>query len=80
MTTTPVPATHSADVTLRLILPGRTLELSQIGPREMVVREPVDLAPCFGEIVMTVDEREHRWPVRLHNGMRRGGNVVAISE
>jgi hypothetical protein len=39
-----------------------------MGPGEFMPRVPIDLQPCDGKIIMTVDGEERQWNVRLMNG------------
>jgi hypothetical protein len=60
---------YSAQVRLQMVVGNRTLELGQIGPEGVVVREPVELPPGQGEVVMHVDDFERRWQVYLPDGI-----------
>ena len=53
---------------LQLSVNGQIFELSKIGPEYGELREPVELAPCIGDLIITVDGREHRQKVRLIDG------------
>lgn len=68
MTARSRPIRYSANVTLILRVGDQTFNLAKIGPDCLVLRTPMELPPCCGEIIMTVDGHERRWPIRLHNG------------
>lgn len=59
---------YSSEVRLELVLKDEVINLGQIGPDMAVLREPRELPPCDAEIVMYVDGRPTRWPVRLVDG------------
>jgi hypothetical protein len=67
---------YSADVRLYLVVGERSWRLSAIGPDHFVPREPIELQPCQGEIVMTVDREERRWDVVLIDGVVPFDTVV----
>ena len=52
--------------------------LSQIAPDWVIPAEPCDLAAGPGELVIEVDDREHRQPVFLPEGMSHASARVAI--
>jgi hypothetical protein len=62
---------YSATVKLQLIVGDRTLELGQIGPDAVWLRENAEIDPCDATVVMTVDGRRHEWPVYLPDGLSR---------
>lgn len=47
---------------------ANSYELGQVGPDFLIFRDPTALTPCEGEVVMTIDGREHRWSVSLPEG------------
>ncbi|MBW3542082.1 MAG: hypothetical protein KY476_17570 [Planctomycetes bacterium] len=59
---------YSSDVELKLVVEGSEYRLAQIGPGFIMFRDTPRLPQCMAEIVMTVDGREQRWPVRLVDG------------
>jgi len=60
---------YSADVELWLILNGRQLALSHLWHDGFIARERIVHPPTEAEVVLTVDGREHRWPVFLPDGL-----------
>lgn len=58
----------SSDVRLELRVEGQTIDLAGVGPNDIVPRHPLELAPCDGEVVMTIDGERLMWRVRLDNG------------
>lgn len=60
----------SARTRICLVSGGRCYPVAKMGPYRLVLREGVeaDLDAGEAEVVMTVDEREHRWPVMLTDG------------
>ena len=63
-----IPPSHSADVSIELALAKESHRVAATGPDYVVLSEPVDLEPCDGELIMTVDGRVHRWRLRLPMG------------
>lgn len=55
----------SADVRLRLETAAGSFPLAQIGPGHVLFRDGVELDPCEGVVVMSVEGREKRWKVEL---------------
>jgi hypothetical protein len=53
---------------LKLIAEGRALELAQIGPGMICLREPCSLPAGDAIVVMHVDGRERQWAVNLPEG------------
>jgi len=76
MNSAPTSTGYSAYVRLQLVLGDRTLELSSIGPDGISLREPAELPPCEAEVVMNVDDFEHRWPVYLPDGISANSREV----
>lgn len=54
---------------MRLDVAGRSLPIAQLGPDFLILGQPVELAPTRGEVVMSIDGGERRWPVGLPNGL-----------
>ena len=63
-----IRAHYSSEVRLFLQVNGRSWRLAKVGPGRIYARDPIDLDPCDAEIVMFVDENEHRWDVYLTDG------------
>ncbi len=51
---------------------GEILSIGQLGPTFLILDDAVDLPPCDGEIMLSVDGRERRWRVALPEGVRPG--------
>jgi hypothetical protein len=79
MESTTTPRTYSADVRLHLEVEGHVLSLAQTGPEHIIVRQPIDLPPCYADVVVNVDGREHRRHVRLSDGMSKDSRSVKIN-
>jgi hypothetical protein len=67
---------YSADVRLSLVVGDRSFDVGQVGPEDLVLREPVTLPPCEGEIVITIDGSERRYPVSLIDGVKETRTLV----
>lgn len=63
------PASHSARVTLEFRSGSTRVPLAQLALDFAIAAEPIELPPCSGEILMTVDGAETRMPVRLPDGI-----------
>lgn len=59
---------YSGIVKLRLRVGDQEYRLSRLGPDYVSFRDAVDLPPCEGEVIMTVDDRQHIWSVALSEG------------
>ena len=59
---------YSAEIRLRLEADGITWPIAKLGPNCFVPAKPLNLSPGNAEIVMTVDNEERRWRVRLIEG------------
>lgn len=77
---TAIRENYSGVVTMEFRVGGQVLPLSGVGPDHIEFREPVELPPCEGEVVMTVDGREeHVWRVRLDRGAT-GDPAVPVND
>jgi hypothetical protein len=70
---------HSADVRIHLHVNGCVLPVAQLGPRFLVLRNPVDHPPCDAEIALCIDGQASRWAVYLPNGVQVGRRKTAIA-
>lgn len=73
------PFAHSADVRIHLHVNGSILPVAQLGPRFLVLKDPVDHPPCEAEIALAIDGRESRWVVHLPNGIHVARRKTTIS-
>lgn len=64
-----IRSNYSSDVRLRLEVAGHSWPIAKLGPDHFVPAERFELEPCTGEIIMTVDQQERRWKVRLIEGV-----------
>ncbi len=69
MSAKPTNFGHSADVRIQLNLNGFVLNVAQLGPDFITVRNAADHPPADAEIVMSIDGRERRWNVYLPDGI-----------
>ena len=60
---------YSSFVQLHLEISGQRIELGQICPGKIFLREPVSLPAGEAEVVMNVDDFEDRWQVYLPDGI-----------
>jgi len=72
MNSNPAGYGHSSCVQLKLVVGEQVYELHAIGPGEICLREPAELAPCEALVVMQVDGHEDRWSVYLPDGLSAG--------
>jgi hypothetical protein len=71
---------YSADVSLSLIVAGKVLPLSHVGPAEVSVRQLSQrVEPCNARIVIQVDDRSKILDVYLPNGISGDSYDVAYS-
>ena len=79
MTTTRSTNGHSADVRMQLFVNGRVLKIAQLGPRFLMLDQPIEHPPAEAEIQMSIDGKEERWRVRLPDGISRTAPTTPIS-
>ena len=61
---------HSADVQMHLTVNGQVLEMHQLGPDFIILRNPIEHGPSKAEIFLSIDGNESRWNVHLTNGIQ----------
>jgi hypothetical protein len=71
---------YSADVRMRLCVNGRVFLIGQLGPDFIILDDPVDHPPAEGEIAVSIDGRERRWPVQLPDGVAAGKPETRIAD
>lgn len=54
---------------MELRLGGATIPVDKLGPGYFVSRESFDHPPAVGELSLSIDGQERRWPVDLFEGM-----------
>ncbi len=59
---------HSADVAAVLVVDGRRIALSKVGPGKVHFRVPQHLPEIAGRIELTVDGETRTWKVGLPHG------------
>lgn len=70
---------HSAQVRMRLIVNGGTINITHMGSDYLLIESASDHPPGDATIVLQVDRSERRWNVRLPDGISAGSNRVAIA-
>jgi len=70
---------HSATVTLTLVIGDREIPLSQAAHDFVILRDFVDLEPCDAELVMTIDGHVDRTTVHLSQGCKLGNRRLSIA-
>jgi len=75
-----VHAPHSADVQLNLFIHNQMIPLSKIGRDEIFIRDPITISRGIGEVILTIDGREHRWAVELLHGAVPFDEAVATRQ
>jgi hypothetical protein len=71
---------YSADVRLHLAISGRVIDLAQVAPEFLIINRPLDLPPCQGEVVVTVDGVESRRRASLMDGISKSSKFGRIAE
>ncbi len=72
------PGTHSACVSLRLLVEDRQLLLTHVGPERVRLREATELPTQRATVLVSVDGCERLYPVLLPDGIRPGVRDVRI--
>jgi len=57
--------TRSAEVSLRLVVGGQTIPLSQIARDWVILAEATELEPGPAEVVLQVDGAPERWTIEI---------------
>lgn len=79
MLNVPLRTDYSPDIRLRLEADGRSWPVSKLGPDHFVPSQEIELQPCNGQIVMSIDGEEHIWKVRLLHGAVPFDETVSIT-
>jgi len=58
---------YSAKVTIRLRVNGCMIPVGQVGEDRLIFDEPIALPEGDAEVIVTVDGRESRYPVLIHD-------------
>jgi hypothetical protein len=62
---------HSAKVDIRLHVSGMNLDVAQVSREFLILREACEVAPgTTGQVVVTIDGREHVYPVLFNEGIQ----------
>ena len=69
---------HSAQVTMRLVLPDASLRITHLGPDFALLASPSDHPPCEASILLRVDDSQSQWRVRLPEGISKSSTRVAL--
>ena len=69
---------HSADVRLTLGINSTDYELAKVGPRRVYLRTHIELPPCTGELIISVDGRISNKQITLPNGASANSQAVVI--
>ena len=72
------PTGYSADVRLELLVNGRCVRLSQVGPDSLILAKPTEIPVGSAELVVTVDGHEHRRRIHLSEGASEASRRVRI--
>ena len=64
---------------MRLLVSGRSLPVTQMGPDFLLLDAPADHPPADASLILQVDQTERSWNVYLPNGISAGTKRVAIA-
>ncbi len=70
---------HSAQLEMRLLVNGRSIGITHMGPDFLLVESPTDLPPGEASIMLKVDDSESQWKVRLPEGMSKTSKRVPLA-
>jgi len=73
---------HSADVTMSLLVNGDLLPVAQLGPDFLllgVVAVPAVVGPCDAVVKLRVDNVERQWSVKLPQGISPASRRVRLA-
>ena len=64
---------------MQLFVNGQVLKIAQIGPRFLMLGQPIEHPPAEAEILMSIDGKEERWRVCLPDGISVTAPTTPIS-
>ncbi len=64
---------------MRLLVNGRSIGITHMGPDFVLVETPADLPPGEASIMLKVDDSESQWKVRLPEGMSKTSKRVPLA-
>ena len=70
---------HSADVTMSLLVNGDSLPVAQLGPDFLLLGVVADHPPCNAVVKLRVDDVERQWSVRLPLGISPASRRVMLA-
>src|SRR6266567_7073708 len=71
---------RSAQVTMRLLVNGFSIPVTQMGRDFLLVESPVNHPPTDASLILQVDQTERCWSVRLPEGISTASKRVAIAK
>ena len=63
---------------MRLYVNDRSLNVAQMGPRFLILRELIDLPPGPADVSLSIDGKVDRWSVWLPDGISANQSTVRI--
>jgi hypothetical protein len=79
MNVKPSNGAHSAQVSMDLIVDGKSISITHMGPDYIRIDPTFDFPPCEACIHMQVDEDESQWKVRLPKGISKLSTRVELA-
>ena len=70
---------HSAQVDMRLIVNGATIDITHMGGDFLILKNATEYPPGKASIMLKVDQSESRWDVFLPDGISATHKRVVIS-
>ena len=70
---------HSAKVEMQLIVNGKSISVTQMGPDFLFIESAADYPPGEATIVLRVDGSERQWQVRLPEGISKDSKRIALA-
>jgi hypothetical protein len=70
---------HSAQVRMHLLVDGRSISITHMGPDFLFIESASDHPPGEATIVLQVDQNERRWNVHLPDGISAQSRRVALA-
>lgn len=64
---------------MQLFVNGHVLKIAQLGPRFLMLDQPIEHPPADAEILMSVDGKEERWCVHLPDGISTTAPTTPVS-
>jgi hypothetical protein len=71
---------YSAHVELTLVVDGERLPVAQVGPEAFILRNARELAPCFADLIVRIDDTVHNYRIAVYDGASQSNPIVKYED